>query len=118
MIDLIFVALFCYQLHRMARQRGLSPLPYILNYIAAFLLVVFLLAYTFISVFGKNALQTQDGIKAALYLEPVAVAFEIFLFLYFRRRIQKAVARNEDDFTPPTTPKNPAPPKKDLSYFR
>ena len=50
--------------------------------------------------------------------EPFAIMFEIFLFIYFRKKIQKATvpADSGDDFTPP--PASPNKEKKDLSYFR
>ncbi len=114
--DLILTIAFCVVFYRMAHSKGLSPWPYIINYSGAVLLGCFLVAYTFISMFGPEALQTEEGMKTALYFAPVTIAYEILLYLYFRKRLEKAIAvreHEEDDFTPP-----PPPPKKDLSYFR
>lgn len=117
MIDLILVILFCYQLHRMANQRGLSPMPYVLNYLAVFLLTMIGAAVLFLNFFGADALKDEQGIKVALAFEPFAIAFEIFLFIYFRKKIQKAPINtgNDNDFSPPPPPEKE---KKDLSYFR
>ena len=116
MIDIILVVLFCYQLHRMARERGLASFPYILNYVAIFFMMMIAFVYLLVSYYGPNVIKTPEGIKAAMMFEPFAILFEIFLFLYFRKRIQKATvpADNDDDYTPPTSNKE----KKDLSYFR
>lgn len=116
MIDLVLVCLFCYQLNRLARLRGLSPFPYILNYLAAFSLMMFGFLYLFVNFYGAEALKDEQGIKTALMFEPFAIMFEVFLFIYFRNRIQKTEpVDNSNDYTPP-----PSPPKekKDLSYFR
>jgi hypothetical protein len=117
MIDLILVIIFCYQLNRMARERGVSPWPYLLNYLAAFFVMIFMFGYIFLSVFGVDALKDEQAVKSAMMFEPFAIMFEVFLFIYFRKRIQKAVASPDDnnDFIPPPPPTKE---KKDLSYFR
>lgn len=117
MIDIVLVILFCYQLNRMARQRGISPLPYILNYLAAFFLMMFAFGFIFLNIFGVDALKNEEAIKSAMMFEPFAIMFEVFLFIYFRKRIQKSpVPSNHDnDFNPPPPPTKE---KKDLSYFR
>ena len=119
MIDLILVVLFCYQINRMAHERGLPSMPFILNYLAIFFLAMITFVYFLFSYMGKNVLQTPEGIKAAMMFEPFAIMFEIFLFIYFRKKIQRAKVYNgnEDDFTPPPPSSNNKP-KKDLSYFR
>jgi glucan phosphoethanolaminetransferase (alkaline phosphatase superfamily) len=118
MIDIVLVSLFCYQLNRLAKLRGISPLPYVLNYLAAFSLMMLVFMYLFLSFYGANALKDEQGIKTALMFEPFAIMFEVFLFIYFRKRIQRTNPSSDDnrnDFNPP-----PSPPKekKDLSYFR
>lgn len=120
MIDLILVVLFCYQMNRMAHERGLASLPYILNYLAIFFLAMLAVVFFFINMYGEKVLQTPEGIKSAMMFEPFAIMFEVFLFVYFRKRIQKAnvpTDDNQDNFTPPK-PNNPSKEKKDLSYFR
>ena len=118
MIDLILVILFCYQMNRMAKERGVPSLPIILNYLAIFLINMLGAVYLFVSFMGRNVLETTEGIKAAMMFEPFAIMFEIFLFIYFRKKIQRATvpADSGDDFTPP--PASPNKEKKDLSYFR
>jgi len=117
MIDIILVAIFCYQLYRMTRERGISPLPYILNYLAAFFLMIFALGFALFSFYGPDILKSEEGVKSAIMFEPFAIMFEVFLFIYFRKRIQKSpVSSNHDnDFNPPSPPTKE---KKDLSYFR
>ncbi len=117
MIDLILVILFCYQINRLAKERGVPSLPYILNYLAIFFITMLSFVYLFVSFMGKNVLETAEGIKAAMMFEPFAIMFEIFLFIYFRRKILKATvpADSDDDFNQPSPP---AKEKKDLSYFR
>lgn len=112
--DVILSIVFCVAFYRLAQKKGVSPWPYILNYVGAVMLVCFLLAYTFASLYGREALQTEDGLRKALYFAPISIAFEILLYVYFRKKLQKisVVDKDEDNFTPPP------PPKKDLSYFR
>ena len=117
MIDIVLVIIFCYQLFRMSRERGISPVPYILNYLAAFFLMMFALGFALFSFYGADILKNEEGVKTAMMFEPFAIMFEVFLFIYFRKRIQKTVASPNDnsDFTPPSPPSKQ---KKDLSYFR
>lgn len=117
MIDIVLVILFCYQLTRMARERGISPWPYVLNYLAAFFVMMMTFAFIFLNFFGVDALKDEQAIKTAMMFEPFAIIFEVFIFIYFRKRIQKIVANNNDsnDFNPPAEPPKE---KKDLSYFR
>jgi hypothetical protein len=100
----------------MANQRGLSGLPYILNYLAGFFLLAIIIGFTAMYIFGPDLLQNEEAMKKALALEPFAVLFEVLLFIYLRNKIGKAKVRNEEDDRPepPTPPKE----KKDLSYFR
>ena len=115
MIDVVLVTLFCYQLSRLARLRGLPSMPFVLNYLAIFTLVMLMFVFGFTYAFGPNALNSAEGIKAALMFEPFAIMFEVFLFIYFRKRIQRTTpVDNDDDYNRPEPPKE----KKDLSYFR
>lgn len=116
MIDIVLVIIFCYQLNRMARERGVSPWPYVLNYLAAFFVMMMTFAFIFLNFFGVDALKDEQAVKTAMMFEPFAIMFEVFLFIYFRKRIQKAVGNNDsNDFNPPAEPPKE---KKDLSYFR
>ena len=123
MIDILLVILFCYQLNRMARERGISSMPYVLNYLAAFFIMMSVMLYVFFSIYdGVAAMQDPEALKGMMMLEPFAILFEVFVFIYFRKRIQKVaiVSDNDNDATPP--PPSPSSPfskkKKDLSYFR
>jgi hypothetical protein len=116
MIDIVLVLIFCYQLHRLAHNKGLSPWPYLMNYLAGFFLMAVVIGYTAMALFGKDLLQDEEAMKKALALEPFAVLFEVLLFLYLRNRIAKAKVVYEDDDTDDTPP--PPGDKKDLSYFR
>lgn len=108
----------CYQLHRFSKESHLGPWPYVFNFLGACMLIIFLLSYTFISIYGPDSINTDEGRKNALWFEPIALLFEIMLFIYFRKRIKKtalSVARHHDEENRPGPPK---PEKKDLSYFR
>jgi uncharacterized membrane protein YhdT len=116
-MDLILAVIFCYQLHRMAHMRGLSAMPFVLNYLGIFILTMLLFVTWFLQAYGPDALKTEEGIKAALMFEPFVILLEVFLFIYFRRRIQRTVPaadNDDDDYKRPEPPKE----KKDLSYFR
>ncbi|HRG89095.1 MAG TPA: hypothetical protein PLW44_08765 [Chitinophagales bacterium] len=119
-MDLILAVIFCYQLHRMAHMRGLSAMPFVLNYLGIFILSMLLFATWFVQAYGADALKTDEGIKAALMFEPFVILLEVFLFIYFRKRIQRTVpaaANNNDDDDYNNRPEPPKE-KKDLSYFR
>ena len=118
MIDIILVVLFCYQLNRMARERGISPLPYILNYLAIFFLMMMAFGFTLFSIYGPDVLKSEEGIMTAAKFEPFAIMFEVFLFIYFRKRLQKVSIPSADDTGDFTPPPPPSKEKKDLSYFR
>ncbi len=117
MLNILLITIMCYQLHRFAKERGLKPWSFVLNYFGACLLVIFLLSYTFLTIYGQESLTTDEGRRNALWFEPIALMFEIFLYLYFRKRIQKTVATSHDDEDPPPTPPTTSE-KKNLSYFR
>lgn len=116
-MDLLLAALFCYQLHRMAREKGISPWPFVLNYLGIFFMTIFALIICITSVFGVNIFQGEQQVKTLMSVAPFTILFEVFLFIYFRKRIQKTTpgGDNNNDYTPPSPPTKE---KKDLSYFR
>lgn len=119
MIDLILTIIFCYQLNRMSKERGIASLPYVMNYIMAIVMMGFILAFGVIYFYGMNALQTEEGLSVAVKLAPITISFEVFLFIFFRNRIRKTPVQdqtNEEEDEHPS-PQNPGE-KKDLSYFR
>ncbi|MBL0310072.1 MAG: hypothetical protein IPP77_10450 [Bacteroidetes bacterium] len=117
MIDLVLTIIFAYQLHRMSKNRGIPSLPYVMNYVVAIIIMAVSMAFVFIYFYGIDALKSEKGIQAAMLFEPVAISFEVLLFIYFRQRIQKAVVNDqteeEDNDKKPDSGE-----KKDLSYFR
>lgn len=115
MIDLILVIIFCVQLFRMARERGVSPVPYVFNYIILFILMMCIMAEGLLYFYGANIFKTEQGMKIALLFEPLSISFEVLLFFVFKKRIEKIEFSDEDENEPrPTLPNQ----KKDLSYFR
>lgn len=114
MIDLIIVLICSYQLHRMAVERGLSPWPYVGQYVGLFILMGITMAYAIVWAYGKDFMQNDEAISKVVYFEPFAILFEVFTFIWFRRRIASAEIFEDDD-------QDDSPPsdgKKDLSYFR
>lgn len=114
-MDLILAAIFGYSLFRQARLKGIPATPYILNFGGAFILIEVLVAYTMVSIYGKDFIQNEEARKTFLYLSPVVILLQTLLFFFFRNKIKKARVWNDEDDLPPSPPQ---PPKKDLSYFR
>jgi hypothetical protein len=118
MIDLVLVIIFCYQLYRLSRERGISPVPYLLNYLAAFTLMMIAFGFLLFSLYGPNILKSEEGIKMAMMFEPFAIMFEVFLFIYFRKRLLRVSIPSSGDTDNFNPPKSQGKEKKDLSYFR
>src|SRR5437016_1054509 len=115
-MDLILMIIFCYLLYRVAKEKGVSPVSYILNYFIMVMAMMFLLAFGLLTFYGAEIFKTQQGIQIAVLFESLAIFFEIFLFFFFKKRIEKIQWHDEDGnehshHTPPDG-------KKDLSYFR
>lgn len=115
-MDVILLFIFGYQLYRMASLKGVSPRPYILNFVAAYLVLNFILVLFIMNIFGINFLQDPALVSKILIAAPFAILFQILLFIWMRRKIQRLPDNGTDDDSPPPT--SPKPEKKDLSYFR
>ncbi|MBL7778135.1 MAG: hypothetical protein JNK66_07590 [Chitinophagales bacterium] len=116
-MDIILVTILSSILYRNAKTNGLSPLRYLLNFLAAFLLIEFLIGYTLINMYGKDILKSEEGMRTAVYMQPLALGLVTLLFFYFRKQIinEGKQQKSDEDNTPPPPP---SAPKKDLSYFR
>lgn len=74
------------------------------------------MAFIILYIYGPDILKSPENVRVALMFEPVAITFEVFLFIWFRNRIRKSpIPTTEEDESP--NPDNPDD-KKDLSYFR
>lgn len=117
-MDLLLAIIFCYQLHRMAVERDLSPWPFVLNFVAGFFFLAITVVYGGAMIFGADAFTDEKKLETLMYLSPFNLLFEVILFLYLRRRIVKTKVVYEEDDTDDTTPTDGPTEKKDLSYFR
>jgi len=107
-------------LFRMAKQKGVSPWTYVLQYWAAFILMAFTLGCVALNIWGPNMLNNEEAMKEARVLIPFSILYEVLTFIYFRKRIDNANVYyddNDDTIDTPPSPKNKGE-KKDLSYFR
>lgn len=104
-------------LYRMASNKGVSPWPYILNYTGLALLLAVAVATFIIQLGGPEMFKgdwfnNPEARQIMMMGLPFTLLFELLLFLYFRKQIDKVVVEDEEEIHP--TP----PEKKDLSYFR
>ncbi len=117
-MTLILTIILCFQIYRMARERSISPWSFMMNFLSAFFLVLIAFSYSLVAIFGVDALMSEEGKGTIMKFEPFVMLFVVFLFLFFRKRIQKSPVssnRDDNDFNPPSPPTKE---KKDLSYFR
>lgn len=113
-MDLILLVVFSYLLHRRAALKGISPWPYILNFISIFILATFAISFIITGFVGVDVLKSGNNLEILLGVEAVVIALQIALFFFMRRRIDRVRVYEEHDDVPPPPPGN----KKDLSYFR
>ena len=97
-MDLLLLIFFSYQLYSIAQSKGFGGLCY----------------YLFMG--GQVSFFDPEVIKISMYVSPFLIAFQIFLFIFLRKRLQKQKPQIEDDFD--DRPQPPVKEKKDLSYFR
>ena len=110
------LVLFCYFLHKMAVDKGLSPWGYIGGFITGFFLIIFSTAAAIVFFYGRNVLHSPDAQKEIESFMPFAMLFDFLLFLFFRWRIERIPDYNDDDDDHHMPPNDGE--KKDLSYFR
>jgi hypothetical protein len=116
-MDLLLLIFFSYQLYSIAQSKGVSARPYLLNFIAGVVVAEVLAAYAIIYFMGGQvSFFDPEVIKISMYVSPFLIAFQIFLFIFLRKRLQKQKPQIEDDFD--DRPQPPVKEKKDLSYFR
>jgi hypothetical protein len=116
-MDLLLLLFFSYQLYSIAQNKGVSARPYLLNFIFGVIIAEILAAYAIIYFMGGQvSFFDPEVIKVSMYVSPVLIAFQIFLFIFLRKRLQKQKPQVDDDFD--DSPPSPEKEKKDLSYFR
>ena len=111
----IMLVTFCYFLHKMCVDKGISPWGYVGGFVGGFFLIILLAAVGIVFFYGPHVMKDADSYKEVESLIPFAMMFHFLLFLFFRRKIERLPDYNEDDDD------NHLPPndgKKDLSYFR
>ena len=116
MIFPVLLVVFCYVLHRMCTEKGVSPWSYLTGFITGFLLIIMATWSIINFLFGRNAINDPEMQKTILALWPFAMLFHFLLFVFFRRKISRIPDYpddKDDSHTPP-----PSSGKKDLSYFR
>jgi len=115
-MDIIILILLGYQLHRQAVAKGISSRPYLLNFIAIYLLINFIMVLAIMSIFGMNFIENPEAVNKVLMAAPFTILFEFLLYAWMRRRIQRLPDEPQDEEPYEEEPKDT--PKKDLSYFR
>lgn len=115
MIFLILLVVFCYVIHKMCVDRGVSPYKHLIGFITGFFLILFATSFALVMVYGQNILNDPEVGKKVQLFAPFAMMFQFLLFVFFRIKIARVpIERHEDD--EPKTPSGGE--KKDLSYFR
>jgi len=111
-ITLVF---FCYFLHKMCAEKGISPWNYLAGFVTGFFIIILAVWGISVYFFGPNFLHDADAHKKIESMSPFAMMFQFLLFLFFRRKIERLPDYHDEDDD------NNLPPnggKKDLSYFR
>ncbi len=112
-MDILILVILSWQLHRMAIAKGVSPWPYVVNFVSLFLGTMLLFVTTAFLITGVKTDLEEWG-KLVLPFTPFILLFQIALFIFFRKKISRLADYKEadDSGTPPSSN------KKDLSYFR
>ena len=115
MVFLLLLVAFCYVLHKMCEEKGISPWNYLMGFVGGFILVLFATSAAIMFFYGPNIINDPDAAKKIMAFTPFAMLFHFLLFIFFRRKISRVDTFNDEDdtHTPP-----PSDGKKDLSYFR
>lgn len=110
------LVVFCYFLHKLAVEKGVSPWAYIGGFVTGFFVIIVATAVAVIFFYGRHVLNDADAQKEVESLTPFTLLFDFLLFLFFRWRLDRIPDYGDDDDD------NNLPPndgdKKDLSYFR
>ena len=113
---LLLLVGFCYVLHKMCAEKGISPVNYLVGFVTGFFIVLLGVAVAIACIYGPNIMNDPDANKKILAFTPFALLFHFLLFIFFRRKIAKVADFHDEDDN--HTPNPPTGEKKDLSYFR
>lgn len=115
---IILLLIFCYVIHTMCADRGLSPWGYLATFLGGYFLVFFGTWAAVVIKYGQNIISDPDIEKKLTGFIPYILIshFLLFFLFWFRLSRIKVYHQDEDDDShlPPTPPND----KKDLSYFR
>lgn len=111
------LVLFCFFLHKLAIEKGVSPWGYVGGFVAGYFVIIVATVAAIVFFYGTHVLSDADAPKEVQSVTPFAMLFDFLLFLYFRRRLERMPDYHDedDDNTPPSAGNGG---KKDLSYFR
>ena len=115
MIFLILLVVFCFVLHKMCVERGISPWNHLIGFVTGFFLILFATSFTIVVVYGQNIISDPDVEKKVMLFAPFAMLFHFLLFIFFRMKISR-VPLHKDEDDEPHHPTDSG--KKDFSYFR
>ena len=107
---------FCFYLHKMAVEKGVSPWAYVGGFVGGFFAIIVATAFAIIFFYGKHVLSDADAVKEVESFTPFTMMFDFLLFLFFRWKLDRIpdYGDDDDDNNPPQNDGE----KKDLSYFR
>ncbi len=111
----IILVLFCYFLHKMCMEKGISPWGYLGGFVGGFVLILLAAYAGCVYFYGPNLMHDPEAQKKIESMTPFAMMFQFLLFIFFRNRIDNIPDYHDedDDNNPPSDGG-----KKDLSYFR
>jgi hypothetical protein len=118
MIFVISLLIFCYVIHSMCDERGVSPWAYLATFIAGYFLVFFGTSVAVIITYGPNIIHDPDMEKKVMNFVPFIFVFHFLLFYLFWRRLSRIKPYSDEDDDNQLPPPPPPGNKKDLSYFR
>lgn len=118
MIFVILLLVFCYVIHSMCNERGLSPWGYLAAFIAGYFLVFFGTSIAVIVAYGPNIINDPDAEKKVMNFIPFIFLFHGLLFFLFWRKLSRIKTYGDEDDDNTHLPPPPSKDKKDLSYFR
>ncbi|MDB5284626.1 MAG: hypothetical protein JWO06_3701 [Bacteroidota bacterium] len=113
---LLLLVGFCYVLHKMCAEKGISPWSYLIGFVTGFFLILFLTSAAIVFFYGPNILNDPEAGKEIMSFTLPAILFQFMLFLFFRRKISRISDYHDEDDETHTPPSDGT--KKDLSYFR
>ena len=113
---LILLMLFCYFLHNMCNEKGVSPWSYLAGFVTGWVLVFLAASAIIVFIYGRNVINHPDLQNELRPFTAFILLFHFILFIFFRQKIAHLPDYTEDDDDSHLPP--PSSGKKDLSYFR